>query len=128
MTVNLIFHPAKINEKLCLFWHIPLQEYAFICILKRKITFWKFIFDKLWGHDIITSLYWMFIRTGQEIFPKYGKLQNFITSIFPIWFSWYLCTILQGISVSLFFPLNYVNFAQLLKFLDFPFNTSTIMT
>ena len=45
--------------------------------LKIKI-FRNFIYntyEKLWGHDIINSLIWIFIRTGQEMFPE--KLWNF---------------------------------------------------
>ena len=36
VTVNVTFYPPKINEKLCLFWHISKQGYAFICIRKKK--------------------------------------------------------------------------------------------
>ena len=32
-------------------------------------------YEKLWGHDIINSLIWIFIRTGQEMFPE--KMWNF---------------------------------------------------
>ena len=55
---------------------------------------WKFsnfmynIYDKLWGDDIINSLIWIFLRTGQEMFSeKNVKFQNVTTSLFLIWFS-----------------------------------------
>ena len=32
-------------------------------------------YEKLWGHDIINSLIWIFIRPGQEMFPE--KMWNF---------------------------------------------------
>ena len=41
---------------------------------------------KLWGHDIINSLIWIFIRTGQEMFSEKMwnfKCHNFLTS-YPI--------------------------------------------
>ena len=53
---------------------------------------WKFqnfmynIYDKLWGDDITNSLIWIFIRTGQEMFPKkceISKCHNFLIS-YPI--------------------------------------------
>ena len=44
-----------------------------------KIKFFRnFIYntyEKLWGHDIINSLIWIFIRTGQEMFSE--KMWNF---------------------------------------------------
>ena len=39
--------------------------------------------DKLWGYDIITSLKWIFIRTGQELFSENMgkfKIHNFLIS------------------------------------------------
>ena len=50
-----------------------MQGYAFICIRKKFKIFKNFIYniyDKLWGYDIITSLNWIFIRTGQEVFSE----------------------------------------------------------
>ena len=35
----------------------------------------QYIYEKLWGHDIINSFIWIFIRTGQEMFPE--KMWNF---------------------------------------------------
>ena len=55
--------------------------------LKIKI-FRNFIYntyEKLWGHDIINSLIWIFIRTGQELFSE--KMWNFKMSQFPYFLS-----------------------------------------
>ena len=44
VTVNVTFYPPKINEKWCLFWHISIQGYAFICIRQRwpgKLSDWS---------------------------------------------------------------------------------------
>ena len=37
--------------------------------------------EKLWGDDIINSLIWIFIRTGQEMFSE--KIWNFKMSYLP---------------------------------------------
>ena len=48
----------------------------------------QYIYEKLWGDDIINSLIWIFIRTGQEVFSeKNVKFQNVISSLFLIQFS-----------------------------------------
>ena len=48
----------------------------------------NFEYEKLWGDDIIHSLIWIFIRTGQEVFSeKNVKFQNVISSLFLIQFS-----------------------------------------
>ena len=39
------------------------------------------IYEKLWGDDIINSLIWIFIRTGQEMFSE--KMWNFKMSYLP---------------------------------------------
>ena len=55
--------------------------------LKIKM-FPKFIYDiheKLWGDDIINSLIWIFISTGQEMFSE--KNRNFKMSELPYFLS-----------------------------------------
>ena len=42
-------------------------------------------YEKLWGHDIINSLIWIFIRTGQEMFSE--KMWNFKMSQLPYFLS-----------------------------------------
>ena len=42
---------------------------------KKNQNFIYNIYEKLWGDDIINSLIWIFIRTGQEMFSE--KIWNF---------------------------------------------------
>ena len=101
ITKNVIFQPWK--YKTCLIttqskWEIMFTLIHFdmgICFylyeLKIK-NFQNFIYNikkykKLWGDDIINSLIWIFIRTGQEMFfRKNVKFQNVISSLFLIQF------------------------------------------
>ena len=71
---------------------------------------------KLWGDDIINSLIWIFIRTGQEMFSE--KMWNFKMSQLPYFLSdfHHFCTNLQGNFYAFFW--NYGDSG-----LDFPFKS-----
>ena len=95
--VNLTFYPPKVNEELYFLWHISIQGYTFTYIWQKIDIFHIFMYDacdKLWGHDIITSLKWIFIRTGQELFSE--NMVNFKNSYLPYFLSDFydFCTIL----------------------------------
>ena len=76
--------------------------YFYLHLAKNDI-FHNFMYDacdKLWGHDIITSLKWIFIRTGQELFPE--NMGNFKNSYLPYFLSDFydFCTILLELFFS----------------------------
>ena len=54
--------------------------------LKMKIfqNFIYNIYEKLWGDEIINSLIWIFIRTGQEVFSEENKIEISKCHIFLI--------------------------------------------
>ena len=70
--------------------HFDMGICFYLYELKMK-NFQNFIYNiykKLWGDDIINSLIWIFIRTGQEMFcEKNVKFQIVISSLFLIQFS-----------------------------------------
>ena len=69
------------------FWY---GDMFYLYELKMQIfqNFIYNIYEKLWGDDIINSLIWIFIRTGQEVFSEKNlKFQNVISSLFLIQFS-----------------------------------------
>ena len=56
----------------------------FLAVWAKNEKFSNFIYNiykKLWGDDIINSLIWIFIRTGQEMFSE--KMWNFKMSYLP---------------------------------------------
>ena len=58
--------------------HFDMGICFYLYELKMKILqnfIYNKIYEKLWGDDIINSLIWIFIRTGQEVFSK--KMWNF---------------------------------------------------
>ena len=83
-----------VGSTITIFWHLPVKVYPcievcwnrhnFSFMLGRKkdgftLAYLKMRFlsfsvnemcRKLWGYDIITSSYWIFIRTGQEMFSE----------------------------------------------------------
>ena len=85
---------------------------------------WKFqnfmynIYDKLWGDDIINSLIWIFIRTGQEMFSE--KMWNFKMSQLPYFLSDFH-HFAQSVGNFYSFFWNYGNSG-----LDFPFNKQAL--
>ena len=72
------------------FWYGNICFYLYELKMKNFQNFINNIYEKLWGDDIINSLIWIFIRTGQEVFSeKNVKFQNvvYISSLFLIQFS-----------------------------------------
>ena len=55
--------------------------YLYELKMKNFQNFIYNIYEKLWGDDIINSLIWIFIRTGQEMFSE--KIWNFKMSYLP---------------------------------------------
>ena len=68
--------------------------YQYELKIKKFRNFIYNTYEKLWGHDIINSLIWIFIRTGQEMFSE--KMWNFKMSQLPYFLSdfHHFCTIL----------------------------------
>ena len=115
---NLIFQLWK--YKTCLIttqskWEIMFTLIHFdmgICFYLYELKISKFqnfiynIYKKLWGDDIINSLIWIFIRTGQEMFSK--KIWNFKMSYLPYFSSnfhnFFHCSV--GKNVLFLFKLN----------------------
>ena len=76
-----------------IFWY----EDMFLPVWTKMKIFQKFIYDiheKLRGDDIINSLIWIFISTGQEMFSE--KMWNFKMSYLPNFLTDFhnFCTIL----------------------------------
>ena len=59
--------------------------YQYELKIKNFRNFIYSTYEKLWGHDIINSLIWIFIRTGQEMFSE--KMWNFKMSQLPYFLS-----------------------------------------
>ena len=74
---------------------------------------------KLWGDDIINSLIWIFIRTGQEMFSE--KIWNFKLSQLP--YSYPIFIIFAPICREIFM----LSF-EIMVILDWTFPLSTIIT
>ena len=81
--IKLALQPPKINEKIMLtLIYFDMGICFYLYELKIK-NFPKFIYDiheKLWGDDIINSLIWIFVSSGQEMFSE--KIWNFKMSYF----------------------------------------------
>ena len=77
-----------------IYFDMGIWFYQYELKIKKIRNFIYNTYEKLWGHDIINSLIWIFIRTGQEMFPeKNVKFQNVITPLFLIRFH-HFCTVL----------------------------------
>ena len=59
--------------------------YQYELKIKKFRNFIYNTYEKLWGHDIINSFIWIFIRTGQEMFSE--KMWNFKMSQLPYFLS-----------------------------------------
>ena len=69
LVVSLYLYKAKYDKK-SIFIKI---RHTLFCRLTAVYS----MCDKLWGYDIITSLNWIFIGTGQEVFSKnIGEFKN----------------------------------------------------
>ena len=74
-----------------IYFDMGIWFYQYELKIKKFQNFIYNIYEKLWGHDIINSLIWIFIRTGQECFSwKMCNFKNVITSLFLIRFSSFL--------------------------------------
>ena len=58
-----------------IYFDMGIWFYQYELKIKKFRNFIYNTYEKLWGHDIINSLIWIFIRTGQEMFPE--KMWNF---------------------------------------------------
>ena len=58
-----------------IYFDMGIWFYQYELKIKNFRNFIYNTYEKLWGHDIINSLIWIFIRTGQEMFPE--KMWNF---------------------------------------------------
>ena len=85
-SISLYQHYIRINIISHLFWvdirqglHSHSWNVGFFSIFVNEMC------RKLWGDDIINSLIWIFIRTGQELFSE--KMWNFKMSQLPYFLS-----------------------------------------
>ena len=72
----------NVYSDICWYGDMILPVWAKIKIFRNFIYN---TYEKLWGHDIINSLIWIFIRTGQEMFSE--KMWNFKMSQLPYFLS-----------------------------------------
>ena len=100
--------------------HFDMGIWFYLYELKMK-NFQNFIYniyEKLWGDDIINSLIWIFIRTGQEMFSekcKISKCHNFL--IFQPIFIRFLLLFLKFFTLSSEIKLNLL-WSSSLSFID----------
>ena len=68
-----------------IYFDMGIWFYQYELKIKKLRNFIYNTYEKLWGHDIINSLIWIFIRTGQEMFSE--KFWNFKMSQLPYFLS-----------------------------------------
>ena len=68
-----------------IYFDMGIWFYQYVLKIKNFRNFIYNTYEKLWGHDIINSLIWIFIRTGQEMFSE--KMWNFKMSQLPYFLS-----------------------------------------